>query len=173
MNKNLPETSESPFCFSAAKTFRCGCVHLQLKLLTGQHIIAANNLLDHLILWYITWQCWHSTQYRWALPRTAFSYSFIVFTQNSILGGQNFKFFLGACLAVKQANTLLKPPLHIFKFCCYGNVHNNYVYEGPNLKCKPTTTPLDIFLDQCLLWKYVRVRMSNKLATEREIASYK
>ena len=46
MNKNLPETRESPFCFSAAKAFRCGCVYLQLKLLTGHHGIAVNNLLS-------------------------------------------------------------------------------------------------------------------------------
>ena len=44
MNKNFPETTESPFCFSTAKIFRCGCVHLQLKLLTGHHSTATNNL---------------------------------------------------------------------------------------------------------------------------------
>ena len=44
MNKNFPETTESSVCFSVAKTFRCGCVHLQLRLLTGHHSIAANNL---------------------------------------------------------------------------------------------------------------------------------
>ena len=43
MNKNFPEATESSFCFSAAKTFRCVCVHLQLRL-TGHHSIAANNL---------------------------------------------------------------------------------------------------------------------------------
>ena len=55
MNKILPETIESPFYFSATKTFKCGCVHLQLKLLTGQCIIciAVNNLLVHLIV--VTW----------------------------------------------------------------------------------------------------------------------
>ena len=31
----MPETKESPFCF---KAFRCGCVHLQVKL-TGHLII--------------------------------------------------------------------------------------------------------------------------------------
>ena len=54
MNKDLPETIESPFCFSATKAFRCGCVYLQLKLSTGHHGIAANNLLVHLILWRVT-----------------------------------------------------------------------------------------------------------------------
>ena len=69
MNKNVTEKRESPFCFSTAKAFRCGCVHLQLKL-TGRCIIAANNLLVHLILWHVTWQCWYSTHYKWpALPQ--------------------------------------------------------------------------------------------------------
>ena len=63
MNKNLPETRESPFCFSAAKAFRCGCVYLQLKLLTGHHGIAANNLLVNLTLWHVTCQCCYSTHY--------------------------------------------------------------------------------------------------------------
>ena len=44
MNKKFPETTESPFYFSVAKTFGCDCVHLQLRLLNGHHSIAANNL---------------------------------------------------------------------------------------------------------------------------------
>ena len=85
MNTNFPETTESPFCFSAAKTFRCGCVHLQLRLLTGHHSIVANNLqyssfnitARHLPV---------LVQYSLQMASTAitFSYSFIIFSQNCL-----------------------------------------------------------------------------------------
>ena len=88
-----------------------------------------------------------------ASTATAFSYSFIIFSQNRSRFNLGKEFFLGGMPLeplASQANTLLNPPLHIFKFCCYGNAHNNYIYEIPNLKCKPATT-LDLFLDLCLI----------------------
>ena len=35
-----------------------------MNFLTGYHIIAANNLLVHLMLWHVIWQCWYSTHYK-------------------------------------------------------------------------------------------------------------
>ena len=32
-----------------------------MNFLTGHYIIAANNLLVHLKLWHVTWQCWYSS----------------------------------------------------------------------------------------------------------------
>ena len=83
MNKNFPETTESPFCFSAAKTFRCGSVHLQLRLLTGHHSIAANNLQYssfNIMVCHLPVLVQYSLQV--ASTAIAFSYSFLIFSQN-------------------------------------------------------------------------------------------
>ena len=61
---------------------------------TGHHIIAANNLLVHLMLWHVTWQCWYSTHYKWpALPQFS-----VKTAPDSISGGEIFKIFLGHAL---------------------------------------------------------------------------
>ena len=87
MNKILSETTKSPFCFSAAKTFKCGCVYLQLKLLTGQFIIYNNSYSCqqfassfNIMACYLPVLVQYSLQM--ASTGTAFSYSYIVFSKN-------------------------------------------------------------------------------------------
>ena len=52
-------------------------------------------------------------------------------------------------LVQAMASTPSTPVSH-FKFFCYDNAYNTYVYEGLNLKPKPAIVS-DLFLDQCLL----------------------
>ena len=75
----------------------------------GHHVKAANNLLVHLMLWHVTWQCWYSTHYKWPVL-SQFS---VKTAPDSTLGQQIFQLFLVHALRLpsKLANTLLNPHL--------------------------------------------------------------
>ena len=76
-----------------------------MNFLTGHHIIAANNLLVHLMLWHVSTVLMH---YKWpALPQFS-----VKTAPDSILRGEIFKIFLGHVLRPpsKPGQHSAKPP---------------------------------------------------------------
>ena len=87
-----------------------------MKLLTGYHIIAANNLLGHLKLWHVTCQYWYSIYYKWP-ALTQHLATVLYFYSRFNLRKPNFQNFFGDAFRppIKLGQHSAKPPTSYLK----------------------------------------------------------
>ena len=98
-----------------------------MNFLTGYHIIAAKNLLVHLMLWHVNTVLTTSGQHCLSFQSKLL--------QIQSWEGEIFKILLGHALRPpsKSGQHFAKPPqapIHILQFCFYDNAHNNYMKDS-------------------------------------------